>query len=85
MSDARFDLRFHEDPLVASGPRVRFYSGVPLLGHDGRARGTISVFDERARTLTRTQRGALWRSMKGDVIQRVAQDLPEMMTLLICA
>jgi len=31
VSDARFDLRFHEDPLVAGGPRVRFYSGVPLI------------------------------------------------------
>ncbi len=70
VSDARFDLRFHEDPLVASGPRVRFYSGVPLLGHDGRARGTISVFDERARTLTRTQRGALWKL--ADVLVRLS-------------
>src|SRR5437868_8736737 len=26
VSDARFDLRFFEDPLVAGGPRVRFYS-----------------------------------------------------------
>ena len=32
-----------------------------------------------------TQRGALWRTMKGDVIQGVAQHLPERTTLLICA
>lgn len=73
VSDARFDLRFHEDPLVAAGPRVRFYSGVPLLGHDGRARGTISIFDERARTLTRTQRGALWKL--ADVLVRLLADI----------
>lgn len=32
-----------------------------------------------------TQRNALWRTMKGDVIQGVAQHLPERTTLLICA
>jgi amino acid transporter len=32
-----------------------------------------------------TQRGALWRTMKGDVIQGVAQHLPERTTLLIHA
>ncbi|MFO0917257.1 MAG: universal stress protein [Planctomycetaceae bacterium] len=32
-----------------------------------------------------TQRGALWRTMKGDVIQGVAQHLPERTQLLICA
>jgi amino acid transporter/nucleotide-binding universal stress UspA family protein len=32
-----------------------------------------------------TQRNTLWRTMKGDVIQGVAQHLPERTTLLICA
>lgn len=32
-----------------------------------------------------TQRGTLWRTMKGDIIQGVAQHLPERMTLLIHA
>jgi nucleotide-binding universal stress UspA family protein len=32
-----------------------------------------------------TQRGTLWRTMKGDIIQGVAQHLPERTTLLICA
>jgi hypothetical protein len=31
------------------------------------------------------QRGRLWRLMKGDVIQEVAQYLPERITLLIHA
>ena len=30
-----------------------------------------------------TQRGGLWRSMKGDVIQEVAEYLPERINLLI--
>jgi diguanylate cyclase (GGDEF)-like protein len=73
VSDARFDLRFHEDPIVASGPRVRFYSGVPLIPADGRIAGTLSVFDVRAKTLTRTQRRALWKL--ADVVMRLLADI----------
>jgi nucleotide-binding universal stress UspA family protein len=32
-----------------------------------------------------TQRGVLWRAMKGDVIQQVAAQLPERITLLVHA
>jgi hypothetical protein len=32
-----------------------------------------------------TQRGMLWRAMKGDVLQRVAADLPQRITLLLHA
>jgi diguanylate cyclase (GGDEF)-like protein len=73
VSDARFDLRFHEDPLVAAGPRVRFYSGVPLVSADGRIVGTLSVFDVRAKALTRIQRGALWKL--ADVVTRLMADI----------
>ena len=73
VSDARFDLRFHEDPLVAGGPRVRFYSGVPLVAADGRIGGTLSVFDIRAKALTRIQRGALWKL--ADVVVRLLADI----------
>ena len=73
VSDARFDLRFHDDPLVAAGPRVRFYSGVPLVAADGRIAGTLSVFDVRAKALTRIQRGALWKL--ADVVTRLMADI----------
>ena len=73
VSDARFDLRFHEDPLVSSGPRVRFYSGVPLMALDGRIIGTLSVFDVTAKALTRIQRGALWKL--ADVVTRLLADI----------
>jgi len=73
VSDARFDLRFHEDPLVSTGPRVRFYSGVPLMASDGRITGTLSVFDVRAKALTRIQRGALWKL--ADVVTRLMADI----------
>ena len=73
VSDARFDLRFHEDPLVSSGPRVRFYSGVPLMSCDGRITGTLGVFDTAAKALTRIQRGALWKL--ADVVARLLADI----------
>jgi diguanylate cyclase (GGDEF)-like protein len=73
VSDARFDLRFHEDPLVISGPRVRFYSGVPLLASDGRILGTLAVLDTAAGALSETQRGALWKL--ADVLVRLLADI----------
>ena len=73
VSDARFDLRFHEDPLVASGPRIRFFSGVPMMAHDGRVTGTLSVFDVKAKALSRHQRGALWKL--ADVVMRLLSDI----------
>jgi diguanylate cyclase (GGDEF)-like protein len=73
VSDARFDLRYHDDPLVAAGPRVRFYSGVPLLALDGRSLGTLSVFDVRAKALTSAERGALWKL--ADVVVRLLTDI----------
>ena len=73
VSDAHFDLRFHDDPLVARAPRIRFYSGVPLLAESGAVVGTLSVMDERAKVLTSSQRGALWKL--ADVVMRLIVDI----------
>ena len=73
VSDAHFDLRFHDDPLVAAGPRIRFYSGVPLVDGRGRVIGTLSVFDARAKVLGKVQRGALWKL--ADVVVRLLADI----------
>jgi diguanylate cyclase (GGDEF)-like protein len=73
VSDAHFDLRFHDDPLVANGPRIRFYSGVPLADAQGRVIGTLSVFDARAKVLGKVQRGALWKL--ADVVVRLLADI----------
>jgi diguanylate cyclase (GGDEF)-like protein/PAS domain S-box-containing protein len=61
VSDAAFDMRFHDDPLVAGGPRIRFYSGVPLLEPGGRAAGTLSVMHSGPKVMTKSQRAALWQ------------------------
>jgi len=73
VSDAHFDLRFHDDPLVAGGPRIRFYSGVPLVTEKGEVVGTLSVLDERAKVLGESQRGALWKL--ADVVVRLLADI----------
>ncbi len=71
--DAHFDLRFHEDPLVVRGPRVRFYAGVPLLTESGAVAGTLSVFDARPKALAAAQREALWKL--ADVVVRLLADM----------
>ena len=69
VSDAAFDMRFHNDPLVAGGPRIRFYSGVPLVEADGRTVGTLSVMHPSPKVMSGSQRAALWQL--ADVVMRL--------------
>ncbi|HTI39670.1 MAG TPA: ATP-binding protein [Vicinamibacterales bacterium] len=57
--DASEDVRFRDNPFVASGPRFRFYAGAPLLAREGEALGTLCVIDRVPRMLSETQREAL--------------------------
>jgi phosphoribosyl 1,2-cyclic phosphodiesterase/CheY-like chemotaxis protein len=49
--DALADDRFADNPLVQSGPRFRFYAGMPLTLADGSRVGTLCVADRRPRQL----------------------------------
>jgi diguanylate cyclase (GGDEF)-like protein len=71
VSDAAFDVRYHDDPLVAGGPRIRFYSGVPLVDASGRTLGTLSVMHPSPKVMTPSQRAALWQ-LSEVVVQLIA-------------
>jgi len=57
--DATLDPRFHDNPLVAGHPDVRFYAGAPLRLSGGANVGTLCVIDRRPRQLTENQREIL--------------------------
>ena len=59
ISDATRDSRFAANPMVVSGPKFRFYAGVPLVTPDNRALGTLCVIDTVRRTLTPAQKAGL--------------------------
>ncbi len=51
VSDAQLDQRFHDNPLVTDGPKVRFYAGCPLRTPTGSKIGTLCLMDVEPRTL----------------------------------
>jgi diguanylate cyclase (GGDEF)-like protein len=57
--DASHDVRFHDNPLVAAHPKIRFYAGMPLQNANGFGIGTLCVIDRAPRVLTQAQRRAL--------------------------
>ncbi|MFN0242818.1 MAG: PAS domain-containing protein [Planctomycetota bacterium] len=57
--DAREDVRFHDNPLVARPGGVVFYAGAPFVDPDGHALGSLCVIDVVPRELTDAQRTSL--------------------------
>ena len=68
--DALADERFHDNPLVAGDPNIRFYAGCPLTVADGSKLGTLCVIDSVPRQFT-AEDGELLR----DLAQMVEQEL----------
>ncbi|PPS45527.1 PAS domain S-box protein [Chroococcidiopsis sp. TS-821] len=57
--DAREDMRFSSNPLVTSGPKIRFYAGAPLITSENIAVGSLCAIDYVPRNLTPQQQEAL--------------------------
>lgn len=55
VSDATQDVRFADNPLVLSDPRIRLYAGSPLISSDGQPLGTLCVIDNYPRELSEDQ------------------------------
>jgi diguanylate cyclase (GGDEF)-like protein len=49
IEDARYDKRFHDNPLVTGDPNIRFYAGHPVAGPGGETVGTLCVIDDKPR------------------------------------
>ncbi|MDN7128244.1 sensor domain-containing diguanylate cyclase [Pseudidiomarina sp. 1APR75-33.1] len=45
------DERFHDNPLVTSGPQIRFYAGYPLKLRQGVNVGTLCLIDSKPREM----------------------------------
>ena len=59
VEDATKDERFHDNPLVTDGLRVRFYAGAPLIMPGDLRVGTLCVVGTEPRTINEDQAKAL--------------------------
>ena len=59
VEDTFLDERFADSPLVTGEPKIRFYTGMPLVTADNCALGTLCVADDKPRRLTDAQKDGL--------------------------
>ena len=72
VEDTHQDERFHDSPLVVSGPEIGFYAGFPLASSDGHLIGTLCILDHEPRELSDDD-----RRMLEDLGRMVTDELQE--------
>ncbi len=55
IEDSAKDERFHDNPLAAAAPDVKFYAGAPLILSNNIHLGTLCVIDNKARSISPAQ------------------------------
>lgn len=68
--DALQDLRFADNPLVTSGPQIRFYAGWPLVAQNGSVLGTFCVLDPQPKEFSAED-----LHMLGDLASMAVQEI----------
>ena len=71
VTDARKDVRFHDNPLVTEHSAL-FYCGIPILSANGQPLGTLCVFDTAPRHLNDNQIDAM-KSLANQVQELLAR------------
>lgn len=71
VNDAQTDERFHDNPLVADQPGIRFYAGYPLRSPSAHRVGALCLVDREPRTITEEEL-ALLRDLGEMVEQELA-------------
>ena len=74
--DALHDERFRDNPLVADGPRIRFYAGCVLHSPEGKRIGTVCILDVRPRHLSEQEQNLL-RDVAGAVEAELCTPAPK--------
>ncbi|MGI9227772.1 MAG: PAS domain S-box protein, partial [Gammaproteobacteria bacterium] len=62
--DTRLDPEFKNSSLVIGGPKILFYTGMPLITYDGYTIGTLCVMDRQPKKLSSTQINSLTQLSK---------------------
>ena len=80
VEDALQDERFHDNPLVAGDPKIRFYAGAPLQLPTGEIVGTLCMIDRQPRQLDAVDQaifGSLRELVVSELIAQGPHDVAE--------
>jgi len=72
VTDATTDPRFAGNPLVLSGPQIRFYAGVTLIDASGQPLGALCTLDRKPRDRPTDAQFDALAALARQVLQRAA-------------